>query len=61
MRSEERFPWLMRNRGGLSILVHLLASDPVAEHREWRLRLGEPLAFQLDRLRPEGTPPRRPL
>jgi DOPA 4,5-dioxygenase len=37
-------PWLMLNRGGLSILVHLVTDDPVADHevnprgwvRRWR-------------------------
>jgi DOPA 4,5-dioxygenase len=52
-------PWLMLTRAGLSILVHPLAGDEVAEHRDWSLWLGDALPLRLDRLSPERTPPRR--
>lgn len=43
-------PWLMLRRKGLSILVHAVTGDVVAEHRDWPLWLGEPLALALERL-----------
>jgi len=43
-------PWLMLHREGLSILVHALTGDVVAEHRDWPLWLGEPLPLAIDRL-----------
>jgi len=46
----EIVPWLMTNRGGLSVLVHPVAGDPLAEHRDWPLWLGAPLDLRLERL-----------
>ncbi|MEZ4289027.1 MAG: DOPA 4,5-dioxygenase family protein [Myxococcota bacterium] len=34
-------PWLMLNQNGLSILVHAVTEDVMAEHRDWPLWLGE--------------------
>ncbi len=40
--------WLMSSRDGLSILVHPLTGDPVAEHTEHALWLGDPLPLDVD-------------
>jgi DOPA 4,5-dioxygenase len=39
--------WLMLNRNGLSILVHPLTGDPIADHAESPLWLGEPLPLDI--------------
>ena len=44
-------PWLMLNRGGLSILVHPRTSDEVADHETHPLWLGAPLPLDIDFLR----------
>jgi Dopa 4,5-dioxygenase family len=44
-------PWLMLNRGGLSILVHPLTGDDYEDHSRFALRLGEKLALDLESLR----------
>jgi aromatic ring-cleaving dioxygenase len=44
-------PWLMLNRGGLSILVHPNTDDPVADHEVNLLWLGESVAIDVEFLR----------
>ncbi len=44
-------PWLMLNRGGLSILVHPNTDDPVADHEVNPLWLGEAVAIDVEFLR----------
>jgi aromatic ring-cleaving dioxygenase len=44
-------PWLMLNRGGLSILVHPRTGDDLADHETNPLWLGESLALNLEFLR----------
>jgi aromatic ring-cleaving dioxygenase len=49
-------PWLMLNRGGLSILVHPLTGDDYEDHAHLALWLGAPHKLLLDRLpRRHGT------
>jgi len=43
-------PWLMLNRGQLTVLVHPLTGDPWQEHTAQALWLGEPLPLDLKRL-----------
>lgn len=43
-------PWLMLNRGGLSILVHPETGDHVPDHRDFPLWLGEKLALDISYL-----------
>ena len=45
-------PWLMLNRGGLSILVHPNTGDAYQDHATNRLWLGKPLRLRLACLRP---------
>jgi DOPA 4,5-dioxygenase len=52
-------PWLMLNRGGLSILVHPITDDPVADHEVNPLWLGEAVAIDVEFLR--GVVKRKPL
>jgi aromatic ring-cleaving dioxygenase len=49
-------PWLMLNRAGLSILVHPVTDDPVADHEASPLWLGEPLRLDVDFIRREAKP-----
>jgi len=44
-------PWLMLNRAGLSILVHPMTGDAVADHDVYPLWLGTPLPIDVDFLR----------
>lgn len=44
-------PWLMLNRGGLSVLVHPLTGDDYADHARFALWLGTPQALRLEMLR----------
>jgi aromatic ring-cleaving dioxygenase len=44
-------PWLMLNRGGLTILVHPETGDDYADHAFHALWLGEKLSLRLDVLR----------
>ena len=44
-------PWLMLNRAGLSILVHPMTGDEVADHGDHPLWLGPQLDVDLDFLR----------
>ncbi len=56
-------PWLMLNRGGLSILVHPNTGRELADHVEQGLWLGDPLPLiNLDMLHPEreAEEPRTP-
>lgn len=46
-------PWLMLNRGTLSVLVHPLTGDDYADHADFPLWLGKPLPLRLDALRDE--------
>ena len=41
-------PWLMLRRGELRILVHPLVGDPLPEHRDLPLWMGEPVALRLE-------------
>jgi DOPA 4,5-dioxygenase len=52
-------PWLMLNRGELSILVHPLSGDAYDDHAIYALWLGTPVKLRLDVLRrlvESGTP-----
>jgi aromatic ring-cleaving dioxygenase len=52
-------PWLMLNRGELSILVHPLSGDAYLDHAKFALWLGTPVELRLDVLRrlvESGTP-----
>lgn len=40
-------PWMMLERQGLSILVHPLTGDPLAEHSAQALWLGAPIELDL--------------
>jgi aromatic ring-cleaving dioxygenase len=44
-------PWLMLNRGGLSVLVHPLTGDDYEDHARFALWLGAPLPLRLEMLR----------
>lgn len=44
-------PWLMLNRAGLSILVHPVTDDPVADHGVNSCWLGEALALDVELIR----------
>lgn len=44
-------PWLMLNREGLSVLIHPLTDDSVADHTSFALWLGAPLPLRIDVLR----------
>lgn len=44
-------PWLMLNRGALSILVHPRTDDEVADHERLPLWLGTPLPLDIEFLR----------
>jgi len=44
-------PWLMLNRGGLTVLVHPDTGDAYADHSESALWLGDKLKLRLDVLR----------
>lgn len=48
-------PWLMLNRGGLSVLVHPLTGDDYQDHAQFPLWLGTPLPLKLEVLRRGGT------
>jgi DOPA 4,5-dioxygenase len=43
-------PWLMLNHGGLSVLIHPLTGDDLADHRDYPLWLGPALPLRLDQL-----------
>lgn len=43
-------PWLMLNRGGLSILVHPETGDDLADHTSHAVWLGEKLDLNLEKL-----------
>ena len=45
-------PWLMLNRGGLSVLVHPNTGDAYHDHAINALWLGKPLRLRLACLRP---------
>ena len=44
-------PWLMLNRGTLSVLVHPLTGDDYEDHAYYPLWLGAPLPLKLEMLR----------
>jgi aromatic ring-cleaving dioxygenase len=44
-------PWLMLNRGELSVLVHPLTGDDYADHANFAIWLGSPLALNLEILK----------
>ena len=52
-------PWLMLNRGGLSILVHPNTGDEIADHERNPLWLGTQVSINIDFLRSavEKVPP----
>ena len=43
--------WLMLNRRGLSVLVHPETGDDVADHGDFAVWLGEPVAIDFDAVR----------
>lgn len=47
-------PWLMLNRAGLTVLVHPDTGDPLADHRDHALWLGEKLALNFKALEPRA-------
>ncbi len=49
-------PWLMLNRGGLTILIHPNTGDAYRDHAEHALWLGEKLKLRLAVLREAGKP-----
>jgi DOPA 4,5-dioxygenase len=44
-------PWLMVNRAGLSVLVHPVTDDEVADHETNPLWMGEPLPIDVELVR----------
>lgn len=40
-------PWLMLNRGDLTILIHPLSGDDVADHRDFPMWMGEALDLNI--------------
>ena len=44
-------PWLMLNRGELSVLVHPMTGDALTDHTRFALWLGPPLPLRLEVLR----------
>jgi DOPA 4,5-dioxygenase len=44
-------PWLMLNRAGLTILVHPVTDDHVADHDTRPLWMGEPIPVDVDLMR----------
>ncbi|HZB92487.1 MAG TPA: DOPA 4,5-dioxygenase family protein [Stellaceae bacterium] len=48
-------PWLMLNRGALSVLVHPLTGNDYDDHARFALWLGAPLPLRLEVLR-RGAP-----
>lgn len=48
-------PWLMLNRGGLSVLVHPETEDAIADHTRYALWLGAPLTLRIEVLRRAAT------
>ena len=52
-------PYLMVHRHGLDVLVHPLTEDAVADHTDFALWLGTPIALKIDTL-PHGRGGRLP-
>jgi len=52
-------PWLMLNRAGLDVLVHPLTNDAVADHSNFAIWLGNPVALKTHTL-PHGRGGRLP-
>ena len=52
-------PYLMVHRDGLDVLVHPLTEDAVADHTDFALWLGTPVALKIDTL-PHGRGGRLP-
>jgi aromatic ring-cleaving dioxygenase len=48
-------PWLMLNRKELSVLVHPLTGDSVADHTRFALWLGSPMPLRVEVLQ-RGPP-----
>ena len=48
-------PWLMLNRGGLSVLVHPQTEDAYDDHTIHALWLGAPLPLRVEGLRRNGN------
>jgi aromatic ring-cleaving dioxygenase len=48
-------PWLMLNRGGLSVLLHPVTGNDYDDHARFALWLGTPLPLRLEVLK--GAPP----
>jgi DOPA 4,5-dioxygenase len=44
-------PWLMLHRDGLSVLVHPITDDDVADHERHTLWMGEVLPIDVERIR----------
>ncbi|HEX3537065.1 MAG TPA: DOPA 4,5-dioxygenase family protein [Stellaceae bacterium] len=49
-------PWLMQNRNGLDVLVHVLTEDPVRDHHADALWLGTPLPLRMHGHRASARP-----
>ena len=47
-------PWLMLNREGVDILVHLLTDDMVDDHSVYAVWLGTPIKLKLDTMQRRG-------
>ncbi len=56
---EHVVPYLMVHRDGLDVLVHPLTEDAVADHTDFALWLGKPVALKIDTL-PHGRGGRLP-
>ena len=50
-------PWLMLNRGSLSVLVHPLTGDDYDDHAHYALWLGTPVPLRLEVLRHAARAP----
>jgi aromatic ring-cleaving dioxygenase len=48
---ENIVPWLMLNRQGLDVLVHLLTDDSYDDHSRYAVRLGAPVRLKLNTMR----------
>lgn len=44
---DQLIPWLDENRNGLSVLVHALSGNELADHTEYAYWLGDPLKLDL--------------
>lgn len=47
----EVLPWILKNRRGLSVLIHPLSGNDYADHAEHAIWIGTPLPLNLEILR----------